>query len=125
MQPIMVAYIANIVILGPIGLATVFRFFPTDEGRFSESAGWRVLMGGVWCAIVVLSILGLMDPLRFSPLLLLQVVYKSIWLAVYAVPRLLRREFSLIPWKMASCFAAIVVVWPFLIPWAYLFGSRQ
>jgi hypothetical protein len=122
MQPAVFAYVANIVILIPIAVPTVFRLFPTDQGRFQESAGWRILVGGLWTGILVLSILGLFDPLRYSPVLLLQVIYKSIWLAVYVLPRLLRREYSSIPWGIAGSFAAIVVIWPFLIPWGYLFG---
>jgi hypothetical protein len=116
------AYWANIVILGPIGISTVFRLFPTDEGRFAESAGWRTVVGGVWTAILILSILGLLHPLRYSVVLLLQIIYKTVWLAVYAVPRLLRDDAGSVPRPMGIIFAAIVVAWPFVIPWSYLFG---
>jgi hypothetical protein len=125
MQPVTFAYIANIVMLGPIAVLTVFRIYPTDQGRFTESAGWRVLTGGLWSGILILSILGLAHPLRYSPVLLLQLIYKSIWLAVYVAPRLLRGDSKSIPWGMAGFFAAIVVVWPFLIPWQYLLGVTQ
>jgi hypothetical protein len=125
MQPIVFAYIANIVILVPIAVPTVFRSFPTDQGRFVESAGWRILVGGLWSGILVLSILGLGQPLRYSPVLLLQLIYKSIWLAVYVAPRLLRRDFKSVPWGIAVTFAAIVVIWPFLIPWDYLLGLTK
>jgi hypothetical protein len=51
MSALRLAYVANIVILVPIAVPTVFRLFPTDQGAFVESAGWRVLIGGVWLAV--------------------------------------------------------------------------
>ena len=116
------AYWANIALLVPIAMPTVFRLLPTDQARFEESAGWRVLVGSLWFPILVLSVLGLFQPLRYSPVLLLQLIYKSLWLAVYAVPRLLRGDVDQVPWGIAGIFALIVIVWPWLIPWAYLLG---
>ena len=116
-----IAYWANVVILVPVGISTVFRLFPTDEGRFPESPGWRIIVGGQWVAILVLSVLGLFYPERFSPVLLLQVIYKVIWLSVYAVPRLVRGDADLVPRPLLVIFSAIVVGWPFIIPWGYLF----
>ena len=117
-----IPYVANVVILVPIALPTVFRLFPTDQSRFTESEGWRILVGALWSAILLLSIFGLFQPLRSSPVLVLQVIYKSIWLAVYVAPRLLRGETESIPWGITVSFAAIVLIWPFLIPWSYLLG---
>ena len=88
-----------------------------------ESSGWRVLVGSLWTAILALSILGLFAPERYAPVLLLQFVYKTIWLLVYAAPRLLRREYASIPWGIVVSFAAVVVVWPFIIPWSALFAE--
>lgn len=117
------AYWANIAILTPIAAPTVFRLFPTDQARFAESAGWRVLVGALWSGILVLSILGLLHPLRYSPVLLLQLVYKSIWLTVYVAPRVVRGDWKTIPAGIALSFSAIVAVWPFVIPWTYLLGA--
>jgi hypothetical protein len=125
MHALQLAYCANIVLLVPIAVPTVFRLFPTDQGRFQESQGWRVLVGALWSGILVLSILGLFNPLQYSPVLFLQLIYKMVWLAVYAMPRILRGESQAIPWGIAGSFSAIVVIWPFLIPWAYLFGASQ
>ena len=101
------AYWANIAILTPIAVPTIFRMFPADQARFVESAGWRVLVGALWCGTLVLSILGLFHPLRYSPVLLLQLIYTSIWLFVYVTPRLLQGELKSIPWGIAISFIAI------------------
>jgi len=122
MVALKIAYLINVLVLIPIALPTVFRLFPTDQARFEESGGWRILTGSLWTGILILSVLGLFQPMKYSPVLLLQLIYKILWLSVYVAPRLLRGELAKVPWGMAGLFTGIVVVWPFLIPWAYLLG---
>lgn len=88
MTALQASYLANIVILLPVAVPTALHWWKTDEGRFAESAGWRVIVGALWTGILVLSLLGLREPLRYSPVLLLQLIYKSLWLVIYALPRL-------------------------------------
>lgn len=81
-------YLLNIVILVPIcfsmflggGTATVF------EGRVPESAGLRLLVGSLWFSILVASIAGLVLPAFFAPVILIQVIYKLVWLVVFVMP---------------------------------------
>jgi hypothetical protein len=120
MNGLQIAYAANLAILLPIAVPTILRSYRTDQGCFAESAGWRVLVGSLWTAIMILSALGLREPLRFSPVLLLQVIYKTLWLLFYVVPLLRKGEWSAIPAGITTSFAAIVLVWPWLIPWRYL-----
>lgn len=120
MTALQLAYLANIAILLPIAVPTLLRIYRTEQGLFPESAGWRVLVGALWTAIMFLSALGLREPLRYSPVLLLQVIYKSLWLLVYALPLARRREWRLIPWGIAGSFLVVVLVWPWLLPWSYL-----
>jgi hypothetical protein len=115
------AYIANLVILVPVALPTLLRPSSTDEGRFAESSGWRMLVGSLWLSIMVLSVLGLFHPIRYAPVLLLQWIYKSVWLLTYALPRFQKERRSEIPWGITGSFIMIVVLWPFLIPWRALF----
>lgn len=115
-------YVANIVILVPIALGTLFNLFPVSRGHFPESAGWRTLAGSLWTAILIGSILGLFRPVVFSPLLLLQVIYKTLWLLVYTLPRLLRNDPDRqIHWGISIVFTVIVLTYPIIIPWGYLF----
>ena len=114
------AYWANILILTPIAIPTIFKLFPTDQACFEESAGWRILVGSLWLGILVLSLLGLRDPLRYAPVLLLQLIYKSSYLAVYVLPSLAKADYKTIPWGITGSFTAIVCIWPFVIPWGVL-----
>jgi hypothetical protein len=126
MNWLLLPYIANIIILVPVGLGTLFNLFPVSAGHFQESAGWRTIVGSLWIAILIGSIIGLAKPLIFSPLLLLQVIYKSLWLVVYLFPRLGSLGDSLgnsgeIHWGIVIIFGLIVISYPFVIPWRYLF----
>lgn len=124
MKLLLIPYIANIVILVPIGLGSLFNLFPVSKEHFPESAGWRTIAGSLWTAILIGSILGLFHPILFSPLLLLQVIYKTFWLLVYVAPRIVsvdqRHE---IHWEISLTFLLIVILYPLVIPWSYLFGS--
>lgn len=123
MLALRIAYAANILILVPIAIPTLLRLGDAAQGRFDESAGWRTLVGALWTAILVLSLLGLRAPLVYCPVLLLQVIYKGLWLGVYALPRLCRGEGRGVPAGIAVSFAAIVLVWPWLIPWRHLLAD--
>ena len=118
------AYAFNLLVLLPIAVPTLLRLYPTDQGRFEESAGWRTLVGALWTSILVLSALGLYAPLRYSPVLFLQVIYKTLWLLVFALPRVLNGRAHSVPWGIAGTFLVIILVWPFIIPWGYLFSSH-
>ncbi len=54
----------------------------------------------------LLCILGLRYPLQMLPILLWELLWKSIWLIVIAVP------------KLAT---GMIVVFPFITPWRYVF----
>ena len=80
-----IAYALDLLVFLPIAVSTLLRLYPTDKGRFEESAGWWVLEGALWTAILVFSGLGLYAPLRYSLMLFLQVIYKTLWLLVFAL----------------------------------------
>ena len=120
LEPLQIPYVLNILILIPIALSTLLDLWDTAQGTFDESAGWRVLVGSLWTAILVGSVLGLFAPLVYAPLLLMQVIYKSLWLAVYAIPRLAARQLDEIPWGITVSFVVIVLTYPWVIPWSHL-----
>lgn len=123
MVSLRIAYALNVAILVPIALPTLLRLFDTAEGRFMESAGYRTLVGSLWTAILVLSLAGLVYPRPFAFVLVLQIVYKALWLGVYALPRLVGGRAREVPRGIALSFVAIVLVWPFLVPWSLLSSS--
>ncbi|MEM6261995.1 MAG: hypothetical protein AAGI38_05770, partial [Bacteroidota bacterium] len=89
------------------------------EGTFVYSESFR-LVGALWLAIFLLSLLGLFFPKQMQLVFLFQLIYKGSWLVVAALPALLNGQSF--PKGMAVFFVIWVVVLPFVIPWKELFG---
>ncbi|MEO0786910.1 MAG: hypothetical protein AAFY10_14535, partial [Pseudomonadota bacterium] len=64
-------------------------------------------------AILACSVLGLIWPQVFVPILILQVIYKAMFLARVAFPKW--RHGEGVPWGVTGSFLAIVVTYPALI----------
>lgn len=117
-----IVYLANILVAGWISITSLF--FPKAavtsifENTFAFSEAIR-LVGALWGAIFLLSIVGLFYPERMSVVLLFQLLYKGSWLLFAALPALLKQE--PFPHGMAGFFIIWVLVLPFVIPWNYLF----
>ncbi len=109
------AYVFNIIILVPVvyamllgsGVANVF------QGTVVESSGLRLMVGSLWFAILVASVAGLIWPSYFSPLLIVQVIYKSVWLVLFVLP--LWRAGETVPAGITMSFIIIVVTYPILL----------
>jgi hypothetical protein len=69
-----------------------------------------------WAALSALSVLGLRYPLRMLPLLLLQLLYKSLWVMAVALP--LWSAFRSIELTKVMAYGAIVDL--IVIPWSYV-----
>jgi len=126
MKPLLLPYIFNILVLIPVGLTpfggAAGRLL-VFQGKLPEGAGIRTISGSFWTVIVIGSVIGLFHPVSMSPLLLIQVIYKSIWLVVFVVPLLVRGQGNAVPWGIAGTFLFIVLTYPWVIPWGKLFGA--
>ena len=72
-----------------------------------------------WAALSTLSILGLRYPLKMVPVLLLQLLYKLIWLAAVALPTWSAVRSTDLGRAMSIGAVVDVVV----IPWGYVFAN--
>lgn len=129
MTPLQIAYLIDIVVSLPVALVTLMgketaakRFFAAN---LPPDPSVRIALGAMWMAIVLCSVAGLGFPVAMSPVLVLQVIYKSLWLALFAVPRWLSGRRSEVPWRIAGTFLAFVFVYPWVIPWDTLFAFGQ
>jgi hypothetical protein len=122
---LLLPYIFNVLVLVPIGLLTLFGGERGGQiacqGKFPESAGFRTILGSLWTAILIGSVLGLFYPVLMSPLLLIQVIYKTLWLLVFVLPRLFAGRSGEVPWGISLTFLVIVVSYPWVMPWAQVF----
>lgn len=114
-----IPFAINILILLPVcvamattrdgGIASVF------EGRVAASEGLRGIVFGMWAAILLGSVLGLAWPERMLPLLGLQVIYKALWLGLFAWPLWRQGGWEMLPAGLTASFLFIVLVWPFFL----------
>lgn len=124
MLPLKIIYIANIVVTGLISYSCLFTPQAAVDNVFSGTITYSEvikLVGALWGAIFVLSILGLFFPQPMSLVLLFQLIYKSSWLLIVALPAFAAgKDF---PGPMAMVFLIWVLVLPFFIPWKNLFSG--
>ena len=117
-------YIANIIVAGWISITSLFFPKTAANSVFSgvyPSSDLIRLVGALWFSIFLISILGLWKPVTFSPILMVQLIYKGLWLLVVALPALTHKTDY--PGGMAAFFLVWVLVLPFVIPWKELFNS--
>lgn len=67
------------ILLFPKKMIALNRFAPQDPMMFG-------VVASVWVAFGILSILGLRSPLKFLPVLLMQLCYKSVWIIGVVFP---------------------------------------
>lgn len=111
-------YIANIIVAGWISITSLFfpeRAISTIFQNAYEPTELTRLVGCLWLSIAVLSILGLWRPMTFSPIFLVQLIYKSMWLLIVAFPAV--QNNLPYPKGMAAFFVIWVLILPFVIPW--------
>jgi len=82
------------------------------------------IVGSVYVAIGLLSLVALGSPLKFSPLLLLQLLYKSLWSAVIALPLLFSGHLPCHGVLLLAIFATYIVGDLIALPFAYLFAKE-
>jgi hypothetical protein len=125
---LLLPYAFNILVLVPIGLLTLFGGERGGriacQAKFPESEGFRTILGSLWTAILIGSVIGLFFTVSMSPLLLIQVIYKTLWLLVFVLPRLLAERSGEVPWGISLTFLVIVVSYPWVMPWGQVFGAK-
>ena len=112
-----IPYIANIVILVPV-IWTMLRGGHGGATAIVGASGHapvlQLMVACLWSAILALSVLALTDPQRYWPLLLVQVIYKGMFVALWCVPIWLGRVEGTVP-PLTMVFVLIVLIWPFFI----------
>jgi hypothetical protein len=82
------------------------------------------ITGSVFLAFGLLSIFGLQSPIKFVPILLLQLCYKSIWFVGVIIPMLISGKFPGYGILSVAIFATYIVGDCFAIPFSYVFSKQ-
>lgn len=101
----------------PRTVQTLLRFPAQDPVMFK-------IYGAVLFSAGLMAIPALRVPLKFIPLLLLQLIYKPIWLAVSAIPLFLKGQFPLYVVVISVVFLIYIIGDLIAIPFSYLFSKK-
>lgn len=118
-------FIANVIVAGVVGSLSLFRPKLAASSVFSGVAEPSIpmqIVGAFWSTIAIISLLAIFNPLGFGIVLLIQLLYKGMWLLFVALPAGLAGRFEKIPGGITIFFIMWVIVLPFLIPWKHLFN---
>jgi len=104
-------YLLLVVGLGAMILPSLLRHEPLARGVIAS------LLGAVW----LLAFVGLRYPLQMLPILMFELVWKTIWLIAFGLPQWSSGQ---VPPTFAEDFSNIVfgvVLMPLVIPWGYVY----
>ncbi len=81
--------------------------------------------GSVYFSFALLSILGLRSPLKFVPLLLLQLMYKVVWFVGVILPILFAGKFPTYALLFTAIYVTYIIGDLIAIPFSYVFARQQ
>lgn len=106
------------IVVMPEGMRSMFGWPTQDPVVFG-------IMGSVYAAFGLLSILGLRSPLKFSPILLLQLCYKAIWFIGVILPLLFAGKFPDYALLYVLIFTTYIIGDLIAIPFSYIFAKQS
>jgi len=116
-------YVYTIIVAGGFGLAELLA--PARvQSMFGMPAQDPVLFGlgaSVFLALGLVAILGVRAPLKYCPVLVVELLYKLIWFCCVVAPLALRGEFPASSIVQAVLFATFIVGDLIAIPFRYVF----
>ena len=120
-------YIYTIVGTGGFGLGVILipSVMRSIFGWPSQDPIVLGVCGSVWFSFALVSILGLRSPLKFSPVLLLQLSYKVVWFIGVLLPVLIAGEFQVSMIAYVVFFAVYIMGDLIAIPFSYVFAKQS
>ena len=119
-------YIYTIVGAGGFGLGII-----TMPDAIRTMFGWPDqdpivlgITGSVYLSFALLSILGLRSPLKFAPVLLLQLSYKLVWFIGVILPIVMTAKFPSYAILQVVIFATYIIGDLIAIPFSYVFAKQ-
>ena len=107
-----------VIVVAPETVRTLFGWPPQDPIVYGVT-------GSVWLAFGLLSILGLKSPLKFVPVLLMQLCYKLIWFIGVVFPLLVSANFPAYAILHVIVMASYIIGDLIAIPFAYVFSKGE
>jgi len=120
-------YIYTIVTSGFLGLGIIFV-----PDVIKARLPWPVeeptafgVVGSLYVALGLLAILGLRSPLKFIPVLLIELIYKSVWIIGVCIPLLVNSQFPRYAMPTLVIFVTFIIGNLIAIPFHYVFAKSS
>jgi hypothetical protein len=119
-----VMFILNIIFAGFAGVAGLLKLPNTPMSIPSTEPFLSGVAYSVWLGIAILSIAGLRSPLKFAPVLIFGMTYKTIWELGVVLPNLISGV-ALPQGVMLNGVAWIFIIvgYAVAVPWKYIFAK--
>jgi len=106
-------------LIGAVGLAV--SVWPVLLDHSTDWASTHGTVAGIMAGLSVMSLLGLRYPLKMLPILVLELVWKSIYLVAVSLPAWLAGQLDANLLSNAKTCLGSVIVLLIILPWPYLF----
>jgi hypothetical protein len=103
-----------------IALAMGLQIWPGILQHPRDLEHMRGVVRSVLGAVTLLSVLGIRYPIRMLPLLLFELVWKSIWLLSFGLPLWSAHQLDAATGETFKACVMGVVLFPIAIPWGYV-----
>jgi len=80
----------------------------------------HTVINSILIGFFAMALLGIKYPLKMLPILLLEFIWKSFWLLVFALPMYLNHELDQYTRDVAFACGMGVILTPLIIPWRYV-----
>ena len=104
------------ILIVPEVMKSIFQIPEGDQITLS-------ITGSVYLAFAVLSILGLREPLKYAPILLLQLGFKTIWFVGSIIPLAIAGDLPTHAILIGGIYATYIIGDLIAIPFKYLFRT--
>ena len=120
-------YIYTIVTSGFLGLGIIFipEVIKTRLPWPVEEPTAFGVVGSLYVALGLLAILGLRSPLKFIPVLLIELIYKSVWIIGVCIPLLVNSQFPRYAMPTLVIFVTFIIGNLIAIPFHYVFAKSS
>ncbi|MVT40417.1 hypothetical protein GO495_07470 [Chitinophaga oryziterrae] len=96
----------------------VWTFIFTHKGAWDPAEAMNF---AVWASYSVLALLGILYPLRMLPIVMLEILYKTIWLILVAYPLWMSNQLAGSPAEGMAFVFALVPLPIIAMPWKHAF----
>lgn len=103
-----------------IGVGLILSVWPGVFSSIGRTADSHTVVGAILVSFSLLALLGLRYPLKLLPILIFELIWKSLWLLGFSLPAYLSG--SMDEYAAGTTFACAlgVILTPLVIPWRYV-----